>query len=90
MCILVAYYPSLLLYPQSNILKLIQQCAFPPEAGGTGHCTAEDLGKARPVVQDMCNFYNATLYQDFRNCPQRLSERVTYEIIVNEDIVVSS
>lgn len=71
-------------------MKLIQPCAFPPEVGGNGHCTRDDLGKARPIIQDMCNFYNATLYQDFENCPQRTSEAITYGIIMNEDIVVSS
>ena len=36
--------------------------------GGTGTCTLEELGVARVVVTDLCNFFNATLYTATAEC----------------------
>lgn len=74
---------------QSNNVKLIEPCAVPPGLGGKGHCTVDDLYKARPVIDDMCNFYNATIYKSYEGCPQRLSTAVTYGIIRNEGVVIT-
>ncbi|OAL48136.1 hypothetical protein IQ07DRAFT_622658 [Pyrenochaeta sp. DS3sAY3a] len=69
--------------------NLIEPCAFPPELGGHGTCTVEELGKARPVINDLCNFLNATLYTDYCECKQKLSKDKTYHIVDNEKAVVS-
>ncbi|KAF1834750.1 hypothetical protein BDW02DRAFT_497573 [Decorospora gaudefroyi] len=69
---------------------LIEPCAFPPALGGSGTCTLAELGQARPIISDMCNFFNATLYADYRGCPQKLSKRKTYEIICGEEVIVST
>ncbi|XPS95476.1 hypothetical protein M3J09_004766 [Ascochyta lentis] len=66
--------------------NLVEPCAFPP----SGSCTFELLGPARPVIQDMCNFFNATLYADYRRCPQTLSRRKTYGIIAEEEVECST
>jgi hypothetical protein len=84
-----SFYPLPLRYDsQSNIVKLIEPCAFPPQIGGKGHCTTAELTKARPIVNDMCNFFNATLYSSYDGCPQKLSESVTYDIIAKEGVMV--
>ena len=49
----------------------------------------EELGQARVVVSDMCNFFNATLYADYRRCPQRLSKHKTYGIVHSEEEIVT-
>jgi hypothetical protein len=64
----------------------VEPCAFPPN----GACTFEQLGPARPIIQDMCNFFNATLYADYRRCPQKLSKRKTYAIIAEEEVECST
>ncbi|EUC28446.1 hypothetical protein COCCADRAFT_109128 [Bipolaris zeicola 26-R-13] len=69
--------------------KLIEPCTVPPGLGGTGHCTVNDLYNARPVIDEMCNFYNATIYKSYEGCPQRLSRTVTYGIIMNEGVVIT-
>jgi hypothetical protein len=56
--------------------------------GGTGTCSLAELGAARPVVSDMCNFFNATLYWDYEECPQKLSKGKTYDIVRSEEVVV--
>jgi hypothetical protein len=33
----------------------------------------------------MCNFFNATLYDDYEECEQELSEDMTYEILAEEE-----
>jgi hypothetical protein len=55
--------------------------------GGTGTCTLEELGKARPIINDMCNFFNATLYADYRGCKQKLSKKKTYGIVCDEETI---
>ncbi|KAL6709346.1 hypothetical protein ACN47E_001753 [Coniothyrium glycines] len=67
---------------------LIEPCAFPPALNGTGTCTLAELGQARSVISDMCNFFNATLYTDYCRCPQRLSKKNTYRIVSKEDKIV--
>merc|ERR1712014_514214 len=47
---------------------LVEECAFPPELGGTGNCTLPELGQARQVVTDLCNFFNATGYTASAEC----------------------
>ncbi|KAG9190811.1 hypothetical protein G6011_08899 [Alternaria panax] len=64
---------------------LIEPCAFPAALGGKGTCSLEELGKARPIVQDMCNFFNATLYSDYEECDMKLSEEKTYSILAEEE-----
>ena len=39
---------------------IIEPCVFPPSLGGHGTCTLEELGIARPLVQDMGNFCKYT------------------------------
>ncbi|KNG48427.1 hypothetical protein DDE82_002125 [Stemphylium lycopersici] len=68
---------------------LIEPCAFPAALGGQGTCTLEELAKARPIINDMCNFFNATLYADYVGCPQKLSKEKTYGIVHNEQVIVS-
>ncbi|CAG5182500.1 uncharacterized protein ALTATR162_LOCUS10191 [Alternaria atra] len=63
----------------------IESCAFPPDHGGKGTCSSEELLKARPIVEDMCNFFNATLYEDYEECDLELSEDKTYEILAEEE-----
>ncbi|RMZ66466.1 hypothetical protein GMOD_00001802 [Pyrenophora seminiperda CCB06] len=82
-CINYSVYTNTL----SNAFKLIEPCAFPPAKGGKGTCTSDELKAARPVVQDMCNFFNATLYANYRECEQDLSEQVTYDIIRKENTI---
>ncbi|KAF1934522.1 hypothetical protein EJ02DRAFT_363516 [Clathrospora elynae] len=69
---------------------LIEHCAFPTALGGHGICTIAELSQARPVINDLCNFFNATLYADYLICPQKLSAKKTYGIILDEEIVASS
>jgi hypothetical protein len=45
-----------------------------------------DLGVARTVVSDMCNFFNATLYAGYDHCPQKLSKWKTYAIVHSEKV----
>lgn len=52
--------------------------------GGRGTCTMAELGRARPIVNDLCNFFNATLYADYKRCPQVLSKKLTYSIVQDE------
>ena len=67
--------------------KLIEPCAFPADLGGKGTCSFEELSKARPIVQDMCNFFNATLYDAYSECEgMEFSEEYTYEIISEEEV----
>jgi hypothetical protein len=66
-------------------LQKIEPCAFPAALGGKGTCSFEELSKARPIVQDMCNFFNATLYDDYEECDLELSEDKTYEILAEEE-----
>jgi hypothetical protein len=66
-------------------LQKIESCAFPPDHGGKGTCSSEELLKARPIVEDMCNFFNATLYEDYEECDLELSEDKTYEILAEEE-----
>ncbi|KAI6828980.1 hypothetical protein KC340_g8844 [Hortaea werneckii] len=47
---------------------IVENCAFPPELGGTGNCTLPELGQARTVVTDLCNFFNATGYTASAEC----------------------
>jgi len=47
------------------------------------------LFAARPVISDMCNFFNATLYADYVGCPQKLSKKKTYGIIAKEGVEIS-
>ncbi|CAI9636489.1 hypothetical protein GT037_003681 [Alternaria burnsii] len=69
----------------SHYSALIEPCAFPAALGGKGTCSFEELSKARPIVQDMCNFFNATLYDDYEECDMELSEDYTYEILSEEE-----
>jgi len=62
---------------QSNATQAIESCAFPPSLGGNGTCTLQDLGMARPVVNGMCNFLNATLYASYQGCNATLSKAKT-------------
>lgn len=48
--------------------QIVENCAFPPELGGTGNCTLPELGQARQVVTDLCNFFNATGYTASAEC----------------------
>ncbi|KAK3638645.1 hypothetical protein LTR56_012951 [Elasticomyces elasticus] len=47
---------------------LVEQCVFPASLGGAGACTFPELGQIRPIVQDMCNFFNATGYTAYTRC----------------------
>ncbi|KAF2829180.1 hypothetical protein CC86DRAFT_345707 [Ophiobolus disseminans] len=67
---------------------LIEPCAFPAALGGNGTCTLAELGIARPVINNMCNFFNATLYADYRSCNQTLSKKKTYGILAHEETIV--
>jgi hypothetical protein len=74
------------------IEKLVEPCVFPPELGGRGEgCTLADLGVAQPIVTDMCNFFNATLYAGYLKCPRslKLTPLLTLKAILGEDTVVS-
>lgn len=48
-----------------------------------------DLMAARPVINSMCNFFNATLYAAYRDCPQELSKNKTFELVALSDTIVS-
>ena len=39
----------------------------------------------------MCNFFNATIYADYRKCPKKLelSKKKTYGIVCDEETVVT-
>jgi hypothetical protein len=37
----------------------------------------------------MCNFYNATLYAAYNNCPQELSKNKTFGLVALGDTLVS-
>ncbi|KAH6621731.1 hypothetical protein C7974DRAFT_314852 [Boeremia exigua] len=67
---------------------LIEPCAFalPANPAINPPCDTNALIAARPIIQDMCNFFNATLYADYRRCPQELSKKKTYGIIAKEEI----
>ena len=68
--------------------KLIEPCAFPADLGGKGTCSFEELSKARPIVQDMCNFFNATLYAGYAGCKNKLSPLKTLKIVASEPVEV--
>ena len=80
---------------------LVENCAFPPSLGGTGTCTLEELGEARVVVTDLCNFFNATLYTASAECGGRhhrwanygqkkydLSPEKTFDLIAGQEITI--
>jgi hypothetical protein len=48
-----------------------------------------DLKLARPIIADMCNFYNATLYAAYSNCSQELSKEKTLGLVALGETVVS-
>ncbi|KAF2127849.1 hypothetical protein P153DRAFT_295060 [Dothidotthia symphoricarpi CBS 119687] len=68
--------------------SLIEPCAFalPANPETNPPCDQNALFAARPIIQDLCNFFNATLYADYRRCPQELSRKMTYEIVANEEV----
>lgn len=78
--------------PNTNTHQLIEPCAFalPNNPATNPPCDQNALIAARPIIQDMCNFFNATLYADYRRCPQKLSKRKTYGIIAEEEVECSS
>lgn len=69
--------------------QIVEECAFPPQLGGSGTCTLAELGQIRPVVQDMCNFFNATLYTAYTKCGQRLSPEKTFSVIQGQSITIT-
>ncbi|KAF1996331.1 hypothetical protein P154DRAFT_443600 [Amniculicola lignicola CBS 123094] len=69
---------------------LIEPCAFPPSLGGYGTFILAELGIARPIVSNMCNFFSVTLYAAYAGCPQPLSKRKTDEIVVNEPTITTT
>jgi hypothetical protein len=73
-------------------LQIIEPCAFPPEIGGNGTCTLDELGAVRPIVADAGNFFNATLYAAYAesDCEVPLSILETLKIIANEATVVTT
>ncbi|KAK4556782.1 hypothetical protein LTR86_006353 [Recurvomyces mirabilis] len=68
---------------------IIEPCVFPPSLGGHGTCTLEDLARVRPLVQDMGNWFNATLYTAYAGCPQELSILKTLGIVARERTVIT-
>jgi hypothetical protein len=48
-----------------------------------------DLMSARPIISQMCNFFNATLYAAYTGCPQELSKNKTMGLVAMGDTVVS-
>ncbi|KAK3647499.1 hypothetical protein LTR56_007993 [Elasticomyces elasticus] len=68
---------------------IIELCVFPPSLGGHGTCTLAELGAARPLVQDMGNFFNATLYAAYAGCPIKLSPLKTLGIVAKEQAKVT-
>ncbi|KAF2721198.1 hypothetical protein K431DRAFT_268991 [Polychaeton citri CBS 116435] len=68
---------------------IIEPLVFPPSLGGKGTCTLDELSKARPVLNDMCNFFNATQYADYAGCVGIFSPAVTLAIVQNEPVVIS-
>ncbi|KAF2683287.1 hypothetical protein K458DRAFT_340235 [Lentithecium fluviatile CBS 122367] len=69
---------------------VVEPCALPPEFGGRGGgCDAAELSVAQPLVTDMCNFFNATLYAGYAVCPRRirLSPLTTLGIVFGEETV---
>ncbi|KAH7128467.1 hypothetical protein B0J11DRAFT_578673 [Dendryphion nanum] len=67
----------------------IEPCAFPPAMGGSGTCTIPELLQVRPMVTDLCNFFNATLYAAYTGCPQPLSKKKTYGIVASEEVIIT-
>jgi hypothetical protein len=47
-----------------------------------------ELMVARPIIADMCNFYNATLYATYSNCSQELSKNKTLALVASGDTIV--
>ncbi|KAF2008945.1 hypothetical protein BU24DRAFT_474359 [Aaosphaeria arxii CBS 175.79] len=68
---------------------LVEPCAFPPELGGHGTCTTDELGPVRGIITDLCNFFNASLYSAYEDCPQPLSKDLTHSIIECEETVIT-
>ncbi|KAF1843133.1 uncharacterized protein K460DRAFT_356900 [Cucurbitaria berberidis CBS 394.84] len=68
---------------------LIEPCAFPASQGGQGNCTLAELGQARPIIADMCNFFNATVYGDYHGCAQWVTKEKTYQVIAGEEVIVT-
>ncbi|KAJ4405884.1 hypothetical protein N0V91_004993 [Didymella pomorum] len=65
----------------------IEPCAFAlPQGPRKDTCTVDVVLAARPIISDLCNFFNATLYADYRRCPQKLSKRKTFGIIADEEV----
>ncbi|KAF1961028.1 hypothetical protein CC80DRAFT_581016 [Byssothecium circinans] len=76
-----------------NNEQIIEPCVLPPEVGGRGGgCNFQELSVAQPIVTDMCNFFNATVYADYVGCSWklRLSPVTTLEIASREEIIVSA
>ncbi|OQO12440.1 hypothetical protein B0A48_03082 [Cryoendolithus antarcticus] len=67
---------------------IIEKCAFPPQLGGTGSCSLQELGGVRPLVNDMCNFFNATGYTAYTDCYTRLSPKKTFAVIQKQTITI--
>ncbi|KAI2482132.1 CFEM domain containing protein [Pyrenophora tritici-repentis] len=67
--------------------KLIEPCAFPASMGGKGTCKMADLRVARPIVQDICNFFNATIYSDYHGCKQKLSREKTFGMVRKQKFI---
>jgi hypothetical protein len=77
---------NIVIYNQTNTLQAIEPCAFAlPQGPKKDTCTVDVVLAARPIIQDLCNFFNATLYADYRRCPQKLSKRKTFGIIAEEE-----
>ncbi|KAF2120112.1 hypothetical protein BDV96DRAFT_485845 [Lophiotrema nucula] len=74
----------------SDLSSSLNPCAFPPALGGSGTCTLAELGQARPIVSDMCNFFNATLYAGYVGCRLKLSPKKTLKIVASEKTVIVS
>ncbi|KAH3973569.1 hypothetical protein HBH69_224250 [Parastagonospora nodorum] len=72
----------------ANYTSIIEPCAFPAALHGNGTCTMSDLLTARPIIQSMCNFFNATLYAAYTGCPQELSKAKTLALVARNDTIV--
>lgn len=50
--------------------QIIEPLVFPASLGGQGACTLEQLGGGGALVNDLCNYFNATRYAAYATCPR--------------------
>jgi hypothetical protein len=72
-------------------IQIVDQCTRTAGAGA-GVCSSDDLQSTRPIVSDMCNFFNATQYASYVGCDNgwALNPWMTLNVASRQNIVVTA